>query len=87
METAGLKGITAVAEAYGENCYNSQTNKVVYFAALETDFLIDMEVRSLTDLETLGQSLEEILNVLDQFPADATPGPQSGYVGWFQSGR
>jgi hypothetical protein len=81
MEKAGLKGVTAVAEAYGENCYDSQTNKVVYFATLETDFLIDMDVPSLRDAEALGQSLDEILIVLDQFPADSTPGPQSGYVG------
>jgi hypothetical protein len=70
METAGLKGVTAVAEAYGENCYGSVTNEVQYFAELETDFLIDMDVPNLADTESLGQSLEAILTVLDQFPAE-----------------
>jgi hypothetical protein len=80
MEAAGLTGVTAIAEAYGENCLNAN-GEAVRFAAMETDFRVTVQVSSLTDRESLGNLLEQILIVLDQFPVGATPGPQAGYVG------
>ncbi len=85
MEAAGLKDVTAIAEAYGEDCLDANGNPV-RFAAMETDFRITVQVALLTDRESLGNLLEQILVVLDQFPASVTPGPQAGYVGvTFQS--
>jgi hypothetical protein len=81
LEAAGLEGFTAIAEAYGENCYDSQTNEVVYFATMETDFRLTVEVDDLEDTVALGDMLELILVTLDQFPPGATPGPQPGYIG------
>ena len=80
LEAAGLKDITARAEAYGENCYDSQTNEVVSFAAMETDYHITVRVADLADRESLGETLEKILVVLDGFPSDTTPGPQPGFI-------
>jgi ABC-type glycerol-3-phosphate transport system substrate-binding protein len=80
MEAAGLTGITATAEAYGENCLNAK-DEVVRFAAMETDFRITIKIASLNDREALGTLLENILLVLDGFPTATTPGPQPGYVG------
>ena len=80
METAGLKGITAAAEAYGENCINAK-GEVARFATMETDFRITVKVASLKGRDALGTLLEEILVVLDGFPTGTTPGPQPGYVG------
>lgn len=80
MEAAGLKDVTATAEAYGEDCLDANGNPV-RFAAMETDFRITIQVASPTDREALGNLLEKILIVLDQFPPGATPGPQAGYVG------
>lgn len=80
MEAAGLKDVTATAEAYGEDCLDAN-GKPVRFAAMETDFRLTAQVPSLTDLESLGRLLEQILVVLDQFPPGVTPGPKSGYVG------
>jgi hypothetical protein len=80
LEAAGLTGTTARAEAYGENCL-SQNNEVLYFAAMETDFHISVEVPDLSDTGALGDLLERILVVLDTFPPGATPGPQPGYIG------
>ena len=86
MEAAGLTGLTASAEAYGENCITA-SGEVDHFAALETDFQIRMEVRDLADTSTLGDLLVRILMVLDAFPPGVTPGTQSGYVGvTFQAG-
>ena len=81
INTAGLTGVIATAEVYGENCYNSQTNKPVSFSAMETDFRLSVPVDNLNDYEKLGNLLEEILTVLDGFPTEMTPGPQPGYVG------
>ena len=87
MEAAGLKGVTATAEAFGENCFNAK-GEVVRFATMETDFRITVQIVSLNDREALGTLLEKILVVLDGFPTETTPGPQPGYVGvTFQSGK
>jgi hypothetical protein len=81
VEKADLRGVTARAEAYGENCLDAATNKIVGFSAMETDYRITAEVTDLKDTEALGSLLERILVVLDQFPTRSTPGPQPGYVG------
>jgi hypothetical protein len=81
MEAANLTGIRVIAEAYGENCYDSQTNLPVHFSAMETDFRVSIEVSTLSDTDLLGNLLEQILNVLDEFPPEMTPGPQPGYIG------
>jgi hypothetical protein len=80
LEAVGLRGVTASAEAYGENCIIG-TGEVDHFATMETDFRIRMEVHDLADIATLGDLLEQILVVLDAFPPEATPGPQPGYIG------
>jgi hypothetical protein len=80
LEAAGLNGVTASAEAFGENCIIA-TGEVDHFATMETDFRIRVEVQDLADTAALGDLLERILVVLDTFPPDATPGPQPGYIG------
>jgi hypothetical protein len=86
LEAAGLTGVTASAEAYGENCITG-TGEVDHFAAMETDFRIRMEAPDLAERAALGNLLERILVVLDAFPPGATPGPNAGYIGvTFQAG-
>lgn len=80
MDSADLKGITATAEAFGENCYDNQTNQPVSFSAIETDFRITMKVASLEDKDELGNLLEKILTILDKFPIGSLPGSQPGYL-------
>jgi hypothetical protein len=77
---AGLTNNTVLAEAYGENCI-SQNNKILSFTAMETDFHITAQVEDLTDTDHLGYLLEQFLMILDDFPPDATPGSQAGYIG------
>ena len=81
INAAGLTGIIATAEAYGENCYDYQTDKPVSFTAMETDFRLSVPMDTLNDYEKLGNLLEKILTVLDGFPTEMTPGLQPGYVG------
>jgi hypothetical protein len=87
MATAGLRNVTVRAEAYGENCYDAQTDEVVSFGAMETDYYITVKVADLADRNSLGNMLEKILVVMDAFPVGTTPGPQPGYIGVsFQAG-
>jgi hypothetical protein len=86
LQAAGLKGVAARAEAYGENCITA-AGKAERFAAMETDFRISVQVGNLKDTDALGNLLEKILVVLDGFPSGSTPGANPGYVGvTFQMG-
>jgi hypothetical protein len=74
------------AEAYGENCINSQ-GELVRFLAMETDFHVSLKVEDLNDKQENGKLVEQILDVISEFPVAETPGPQPGYVGvTFESG-
>jgi hypothetical protein len=80
-----LPGASGYAETYGENCLNNQ-GEVARFLAMETDFYVVLEVETLEDKQTLGELIEQVLNVLARFPVEGTPGPQPGYIGiTFQS--
>lgn len=80
MQAAGVSNVTAYAEVFGENCISTQ-NQVLRFAARQTDFRITVLVDTLANAESLGQTLQKILGVLDGFPPEATPGPNPGYIG------
>ena len=79
FNTAGLKDANVRAEAFGENCLDVD-GKVQSFLAMETDFNITMTVPDLTDTQSLGEWLEKMLVVLDQFPHGTVPGPNPGYI-------
>jgi hypothetical protein len=82
LEAALDLPLTAYAEAYGEDCIDSRTNNVAFFATRQTDFYITLEVDRLTDREALGQAIEQILTILLQrYPVGSTSGPQPGYIG------
>jgi hypothetical protein len=80
INSVGLKGVIAKAEAYGENCIDPQTNKPIRFAVLETDFRVAVTVTDLGDTTDLGNRLEKILGVLDAFEVGDIPGTQPGYI-------
>lgn len=77
---ATLPQASGYAEAYGENCITNQ-GEVARFQAMETDFYVTVPVENLDDTQALGETVEQVLGVLRQFPVEVTPGPQSGYVG------
>lgn len=79
MQAAVQPQAQAYAQAYGENCRQAD-GSVAYFATLETDFYVTLEVEDLSNADALGVLLEQVLTVLDGFPPQATPGPQSGYA-------
>jgi len=75
-----LPQASGYAEAYGENCLNNK-GEVVRFLAMETDFYVTLKVENLQDKQALGESIEQVLHVVAQFPVETTPGPQPGYIG------
>ncbi len=87
INTAGLTRVSANVQAYGENCTDPQTNKLVSFSTLETDFYITVKIANLTDQAAMGNLLDKILVVLDGFPVGKIPGPQPGNIAVsFQAG-
>jgi len=87
METARLPNVRIIAEAYGENCLDAQTNQAVSFTTMETDYRVTAQVQDLTAREQMGNLLESILVVIDGFPTGTTPGSLPGYIGvTFQAG-
>jgi hypothetical protein len=87
METARLPNVRIIAEAYGENCLDAQTNQAVSFTTMETDYRVTAQVQDLTAREQMGNLLESILIVIDGFPTGTTPGSLPGYIGvTFQAG-
>ena len=80
MEQAGLGDAVGRAIAFGEDCISADTGEVSYFAVKQTDFRFSLPVKDLTDLDGLGELVEGVLEVIEKFPPDDTPGPMPGQV-------
>ena len=75
----------AIAQAYGENCTYEDGHST--FSAMETDFIVTLQVNDLKNADDLGNWIKQTMTVLNRFPPDQTPGPQPGQVTLqFQSG-
>ena len=81
LESVDVTGATASAVAFGEDCIDPHSGEVKRFATMETDFHFTLPTSDLEDLDELGHLAETVLEVLDSFPTESTPGPQPGYVG------
>jgi hypothetical protein len=80
LNSAGLSEATVRAEAFGEDCVEGN-GKVRSFGIMETDFTFRVPVTDLSDRQTLGDLVEKVLVVLDQFPPGVVPGPNPGQIG------
>ncbi len=74
FQAKGYSNVSVRLQAYGENCIDLQTNQIVRFAAMETDFYLTIGVDSLDDTDALGNQLAAALVVLRSFPQDTFPG-------------
>jgi hypothetical protein len=68
----------AHATAFGEDCVAADGSAA--FGAMETDFYIRIPVTDLNDDATLGNLVEQLLPVMDQFPHERLSGPKDGFV-------
>ncbi len=80
LMAANLAGVEGHASAYGENCVTAD-GKVQSFHAMQTDFYFTIAVESIEDAGMMGEWVEKIFPLLDQFPPGEVPGPNLGYVG------
>lgn len=81
FRTSGLAEVEGEATAYGEDCFDSETNQVVQFLAVQTDFFVSVQVDQIEDPQELGEWVEKIMRVLRDFPPGQVPGLNPGYVG------
>jgi hypothetical protein len=77
---AGMKEVEAEASAYGEDCLDPETNTVVKFLPVQTDFYIGVKVTSTSDGQVLGEWVEKIVRVIEQIPRETIPGLNPGYL-------
>lgn len=75
FDKAGLSGVILRAEAFGENCLNTDQS-VQRFLPMQTDLYLKILVSDLTP-ETLGAWFEKTLPILEQVSPDSLPGPMS----------
>lgn len=70
------------AEAYGENCldYRSGTPTVAYFAAMTTDFDVNIYSLNLTNASALAESYVKAYELLVAFSAEAELPARLGYL-------
>ena len=70
------------AEAYGENCldYRSGTPTVGYFAAMTTDFHLNIYSLNLTNASSLAESYMNAYELLIDFSAEADLPARLGYL-------
>ena len=69
---------SARAMAFGEDCVAADGSST--FGAMETDFYVILSVADLTDDEILGNFIERILPIMDNFATLRVPGPKEGFV-------
>lgn len=80
LRDAGIPEVDGQASAYGEDCLDPETNTVVGFRTMQTDFYFSVMVQDMADTQAMGNLAETILRALDSMPADQIPGPNPGYV-------
>jgi hypothetical protein len=67
-----------LAYAYGENCVYGDGHQT--FGAMETDFRVGVQVKSIKDEAALGNWISKIMQIVDQLPPSDLQGPQPGRV-------
>ena len=72
----------AWATAFGEDCVYADGH--ADFSAMETDFYVHVPVTDLSDFESFGNWIVQVMNVIEGLPGDLIAGPNPGFVEfWF----
>ena len=81
LKKAGLGLVEVTLSAYGENCLDTQTDQVVSFGIMQTDFYFNIPVSNLNDKTEKGNWAAKVLAVVKDFPPGKVPGPNRGVCG------
>ena len=69
----------ASAYAFGENCVRAD-GSTAGFIAMETDFNVFLQVDDLANESVLGRWIVQVMQVIENIPAEQIAGPRSGRV-------
>ena len=73
---------TARAQQFGENCVYEDGHTT--FSALETDFYVHRPIEDLTDNESFGNWMAQVMPLITQIPREELKGNNDGFVEfWF----
>jgi hypothetical protein len=78
--SADFANVDVRAEAYGENCIDTNTNRVASFSARQTDIYLSVPVQDIHDTQALGDWISRLVPVINLVPADQLPGPNPGNI-------
>ncbi|MBI5354130.1 MAG: hypothetical protein HZB50_15920 [Chloroflexi bacterium] len=70
------------ASFYGEDCVYADGHST--FSAMETDFYVHIPVTDLTDEESMGNWLSQVLQIVLQFPREMIQGNYGFVEFWFE---
>ena len=76
----GWGSVQGMLMAYGENCLDVSTNRVVRFTPLQTDFYFTVPLSNLSRQDEMGFWAERLLQVAEQIPREELPGTTRGYM-------
>lgn len=83
---AGFSSVEIQAEAYGQICLD-ENKEARQFLPRQTNIRLALPVDSLEDLDLLGNTLRDLLAVMDKMPQESLPGPDIGtFSVTFQAG-
>ncbi len=68
----------AWASAFGEDCVYADGHST--FSAMETDFYIQWPAAELDAYESFGNTIVDVMKIVDAIPAELIIGPQPGFV-------
>ena len=80
LTSVGLTHVSGDVAIFGEDCIDPQENKAVRFAAMQTEFYLEVEGDQPDGEEGMGDLLIPIIALLRDVAANGTPGPQPDRV-------
>ena len=88
IDDTSLDGVKIEATGYGEDCIDPATHKAKSFGAMQTDFHIEYIVKDFADLETIGNTVAQVLVILNRLKPETLPGRLFGRIEfWMRKGE
>lgn len=78
--SANITHVDVRAEAVGENCIDTNTNRVASFSTRQTDIYLLVPVQDIHDTQALGDWISRLVPLIETVPADQLPGPNPGNI-------
>jgi len=80
LAARGLDNVSISAVGFGEDCIDSQTQQVVYFAAMDTEFTVGLMIDDLGDLDRIGNTLATVFDLINSSARANWPSTKLGRI-------